>query len=78
MEILNHFGGLAMTKPQAYSLTGKKLHVEPTRIIRFSGSVPMQTFLVFTGSYAETVETPIKFKPYTHPAFKPRMQYFHL
>ncbi len=67
-----------MLKPQAYSLTGKKLHVEPTRIIRFSGSVPMQTFLVFPGSYAETVETPIKFKPYTHPCFRPRLQQFYL
>ena len=67
-----------MLKPQAYSLTGKKLHVEPTRIIRFSGNVPMQTFLVFTGSYAEPVETPIKFKPYTHPAFRPRLQRFYL
>jgi len=67
-----------MTKPQAYSLTGKRLHVEPTRIIRFSGNVPMQTFLVFTGSFAETVEIPIKFTPYTHPAFRPRLQQFFL
>jgi len=67
-----------MPKPEAYSLTGKKLHVEPTRIIRFSGNVPMQTFLVFTGSYAEPVETPIKFRPYTHRAFRPRLQQFYL
>ena len=38
-----------MTKPQAFSLTGKRLHVEPTRIIRFSGNVPMQTFLSLQG-----------------------------
>ena len=67
-----------MTKPQAFNFAGERLHVEPTRIIRFSGNVPMQTFLVFTGSYAEPVETPIKFKPYTHPAFRPRLQYFYL
>jgi hypothetical protein len=67
-----------MTKPQAYSLTGKKLHVEPTRIIRFSGNIPMQTFLVFTGSSAQTVEIPMKFKPYTHRAFRPRLQQFYL
>ena len=67
-----------MTKPQAYSLTGKKLHVEPTRIIRFSEGSPLQTFLVFTGSYAEPVEIPIKFTPYTHPAFRPRLQQFFI
>ena len=67
-----------MPKPEAYSLTGKKLHVEPTRIIRFSEGLVWQTFLVFTGSYAEPVETPIKFKPYTHPAFRPRLQRFYL
>ena len=67
-----------MTKPQAFNFAGERLHVEPTRIIRFSGNVPMQTFLVFTGSFAETVEIQIKFKPYTHPAFRPRLQYFHL
>ena len=67
-----------MPKPEAYSLTGKKLHVEPTRIIRFSEGLAWQTFLVFTGSYAEPVETPIKFKPYTHPAFRPRLQRFYL
>ena len=65
-------------KPQAFSLTGKKLHVEPTRIIRFSGSTPMQTFLVFTGSYAEPVEIPIKFTPYKHPTFRPRVLQFYL
>ena len=67
-----------MTKPQAFSLTGKELHVEPTDIIRFSGELALQTFLVFTGSYAEPVEIPIKFKPYTHPCFKPRLQQFYL
>jgi len=67
-----------MTKPQAYSLTGKRLHVEPTRIIRFSGNVPMQTFLVFTGSYAKPVEIPIKFKPYTNRAYRLRLQQFFL
>jgi len=67
-----------MTKPQAFSLTGKKLHVEPTDIIQFSGSTPKQVFLVFTGSSTEAVEIPIKFTPYTHPCFKPRLQYFHL
>ena len=67
-----------MTKPQAFSLTGKKLHVEPTDIIQFSGSTPKQVFLVFTGSYAEPVEIPIKFTPYTHPAFRPRLQQFFL
>ena len=67
-----------MPKPQAYSLTGKKLHVEPTSIIRFSEGLALQTFLVFTGSYAEPVETPIKFRPYTHRAFRPRLQRFYL
>ena len=67
-----------MTKPQAFSLTGKRLHVEPTRIIRFSGNTPMQVFLVFSGSSAEPVEIPIKFKPYAHPCFKPRLQQFYL
>ena len=67
-----------MSKPQAYSLTGKKLHVEPTRIIRFSEGLALQTFLVFTGSYAEPVEIPIKFTPYAHPAFRPRLQQFFL
>ena len=65
-------------KLEAYDLKGKRLHVEPTRIIRFSGNVPMQTFLVFTGSYVEPVETPIKFRPYTHRAFRPRLQQFYL
>ena len=67
-----------MTKPQAFSLTGKRLHVEPTRIIRFSGNVPMQTFLVFSKGSAQPVETPIIFKPYEHPAFRPRVQQFFL
>ena len=67
-----------MTKPQAYSLTGKELHVEPTETIRFSEGVALQTFLVFTGSYAETVEIPIKFTPYTHSAFRPRVLQFYL
>ena len=67
-----------MTKPQAYSLTGKRLHVEPTDTIRFSEGLALQTFLVFTGSYAEPVEIPIKFKPYKHPAFRPRLQQFFL
>mgnify|MGYP003659381134 FL=1 len=67
-----------MTKPQAYSLTGKRLHVQPTDTIRFSEGLALQTFLVFTGSYAEPVEIPIKFRPYKHPAFRPRLQYFHL
>ena len=65
-------------KPQAFSLTGKRLHVEPTRIIRFSGNVPMQTFLVFSRGSTQTVEFPIKFKPYAHPAFRPRVQRFYL
>jgi len=67
-----------MSKPEAYSLTGKRLHVEPTRIIRFSGGTPLQTFLVFSGSSAQTVEIPMKFKPYTHPCFRPRLQRFYL
>ena len=67
-----------MTKPQAFSLTGKELHVEPTETIRFSEGLALQTFLVFTGSYAETVEIPIKFTPYTHPAFRLRLQQFYL
>ena len=67
-----------MTKPQAYSLTGKRLHVQPTDTIRFSEGLVLQTFLVFTGSYAEPVEIPIKFTPYTHPAFRPRLQQFFL
>ena len=67
-----------MTKPQAFSLTGKELHVEPTETIRFSAGLALQTFLVFTGSYAETVEIPIKFTPYTHPAFRTRLQQFFL
>ena len=59
------------------------------RIIRFSEGLALhmldraytatlQTFLVFTGSYAETVEIPIKFTPYKHPAFRPRLQQFFL
>ena len=67
-----------MTKPQAYSLTGKRLHVQPTDTIRFSEGLALQTFLVFTGSYAEPVEIPIKFKPYTNRAYRVRLQYFHL
>lgn len=67
-----------MTKPQAFDLKGKRLHVEPTRIIRFSGSTPMQTFLVFSGSSTEPVEIPMKFKPYTHPCFRPRLLRFSL
>ena len=67
-----------MTKPQAYSLTGKRLHVQPTDTIRLSEGLALQTFLVFTGSYAEPVEIPIKFKPYTHPAFRPRLLQFYL
>ena len=67
-----------MTKPQAYSLTGKRLHVQPTDTIRFSEGLALQTFLVFTGSYAEPVEIPIKFRPYKHPAFRPRLLQFYL
>jgi hypothetical protein len=67
-----------MTKPQAFNFAGERLHVEPTRIIRFSGNVPMQTFLVFSKGPAQPVEIPIKFTPYEHPAFRPRVQQFFL
>ena len=67
-----------MTKPQAFSLTGKKLHVQPTDVIQFSGNVPMQVFLVFSEGSTEPVEIPIKFTPYKHPAFRPRVLQFYL
>ena len=67
-----------MTKPQAYSLTGKRLHVQPTDTIRFSEGLALQTFLVFSGSSAQTVEIPIKFTPYSTRGFRPRLQRFYL
>ena len=65
-------------KLEAYDLKGKRLHVEPTKIIRFSGSTPLQTFLIFSGSSTQTVQITMKFKPDTNPCFRPRLQRFYL